>query len=223
MTILWTMESVHRRLQKLVRTLLFLIPMINIGWLLASVALSWPDWWLLINYEQSPLTWFSSIQLFSIALTCGTLYILESRQSLTYFWALLTAAFLFFSFDERFQIHEKLRDHVFKPNDIGTNIPGVGAGDFLFLVIGAVGLVFSFFLIKNLKPNRSFLIPFFLALITSLIATLFDAQPINPMEIRGARIHQFWEEILETIGQMFFFVSFLVLIQTKLNYIYEKK
>ncbi len=34
------------------------------------IAWEWPRWWENINYERSPLTWWSSLQLVLIGLVC---------------------------------------------------------------------------------------------------------------------------------------------------------
>jgi hypothetical protein len=214
----------HAISKKVVHTLnwaLFLVPVLNIFWVLMSLILTWPNWWLYINYEKSPLTWFSSVQLFTIGLTALCLSIVETNLVGIWLWRALCGVFLFFSFDERFQIHEMLREKVFKPSGIGTELPGIGAGDFLFTVFAVIGVIFGFLLIRKLRPSRPVMILFVLAITISAVATMIDAQPIQVDDIPAARLEQFWEEILETLAQAFFLTSFVMWLRDKWMTVHE--
>jgi hypothetical protein len=193
----------------------------NILWILVSVLLAWPEWWLYINYEKSPLTWFSSVQLLMIGVVCLSLVLVEgirnAARTTCGLWAALGAAFGFLSLDERFQIHERLREIVFKPHQIGTEIPGVGAGDFLPLLYAAAGLAISWFIWREMARNpiaRSFLV---VALFFAALSVVIDVQPINTLDIMAARREQFFEEIFETLGQMGFLCSFLMQLAARFD------
>ncbi|MAX65759.1 MAG: hypothetical protein CME66_02385 [Halobacteriovoraceae bacterium] len=178
-------------------------------------------YWDHISYEHSHLTWLSSLQLFFIGTTCLTIWIGKSNNRLDlkklkqfWLWPFLGFSFIFLSLDEKFQIHERLREGVFKPNHIGTNLPGIGAGDFLHILFAVIGLALSYFIYKQIKKNKIALIYLILALIISLYTVISDAfseiPNLNSSQtyIEIFRFHQFTEEILEILAQLFFFSTF---------------
>jgi hypothetical protein len=187
----------------------FAVPVGNFVWVFLSVYLAWPEWWIYVNYEQSPLTWFSSVQLMLIGVVCGAIAHFQNRARDLWLWSGMGAAHFYFSLDERFQFHERMRDRFFKPHDIGTHIPGVGAGDFLFLIFAAAGLVVFYFLVRSMWKFRGPSLIFALGIVFALIAVISDAQPIQVNDLMAARTEQFWEEIFETLAQMSFLTSFV--------------
>jgi hypothetical protein len=196
---------------------------INILALLFLTFSHWPEWWRNINFEDSHLTWFSSVQLIMIGFASISCFfwstILGTYNSFVdkYLFGAMGCGFIFLSLDEKFMIHERLREKVFIPNEIGTEITGVGAGDFLHLVIAAVGLVVSYFIIKQIKASKLSLTFYCCAVGLALYSVITDAtMPIPPAdailteaEITTGRLHQFTEEILETFAQAFFLMSFI--------------
>lgn len=191
--------------------------MVNILFLGICIVSAWPEYWKHINYEESHLTWFSSIQLIFISLTCFSIwfhkFIQKQSKVSQFLWLSLGGGFFFFSLDEKFQIHERLREGVFKVHEIGTNISGVGKGDFLHLIFAAIGLVFSYFVVKEMKGKNGSLWFFLCAVVISLISVVSDATMDIPVQssaeiVQEFRAHQFTEEILETIAEALFLVSF---------------
>lgn len=56
-------------------------------------------------------------------------------------WWLLAGAFLFFAMDDRFAIHERIRDHLLAPRGIRVPfLPWIGPGDFILLLYALIGL-----------------------------------------------------------------------------------
>ncbi|MCO4754148.1 MAG: hypothetical protein KC478_06685 [Bacteriovoracaceae bacterium] len=196
--------------------------LINILALFTMVFSHWPEWWRNINFEDSVLTWYSSVQLILIGIAGCTCFIwphLTQKRKLSItelMFPIVGLGFIFLSLDERFQIHEKLREKVFIPNQIGTNISGVGEGDFTHILFAIVGLIFSYFLYKGLRESKLSLSLFAGAILLSLTTVIMDTTtpiPADPMalsaiELHEGRLHQFTEEILETIAQAFFLASF---------------
>ncbi len=173
----------------------------NLLFLAVVIGWDWPMWWVNINYEKGALTWFSSIQLWTIAIV--SLHLALRHQARI--WYAMAFGFFLFSFDERFQFHERLRDLFLKPHGIGTHLPGIHPGDFLLLVVAGVGLGLSKFLWKELeKKGRVF---FAIGVSVALVSVLLDALDIS-INNETLRALQFTEEILETFAQMFFLLAF---------------
>ncbi len=187
----------------------------NLGALLCFVLWDWPEWWVNVNFEASPLTWFSSVQLILIGLCCA-LNGLLARQEATgarlwreqgWAWLGLAAGFWFLSIDERFQIHERLREGFFKPRGIGTELPGIGPGDFMLLLYAAAGVAVCTRLWRYFQSRfaRGALLA---AILVALTSTVMDAIDFHSMAKETLRREQFVEEILETLAQMLLFVTF---------------
>ncbi len=185
------------------------VPAANIGFVLFCVAWAWPNWWEQINDEESALTWFSSCQLLVCGLTCLAIAFLRKvegakpRLSLdAYVWPLLSAAFFFLSVDERFMIHERLREQVFKPS--GAEVPGVNPGDFATILYAAGGLAVATRLWGLMGRQARFL--FGLGLAAASTAVVIDTANF----LGGDHlVKQFLDELLETTAQMFFLTAFV--------------
>ncbi|MBK26920.1 MAG: hypothetical protein CME70_23155 [Halobacteriovorax sp.] len=129
----------------------------------------------------------------------------------------LGVGFIFLSLDEKFQIHEKLRENFFIPNEIGTNISGIGAGDFLHILIAIFGLAISRFIYIKIKKSKLSIILFTSALTLAFISVITDATSpvvrddslLSQSELMRSINHQFTEEILETTAVIFFGSCFI--------------
>lgn len=195
----------------------------NFGLIVLFILSKWPKYWEHINYEYSHLTWLSSVNLIFIGVFCLLAFILtELRQPNghtigRYIIGLLGSGFLFLSLDEKFQIHEKLREKVFIPNEIGTEVPGIGAGDFLHILIAIFGLGISYFIFKSIKKSKLSIYLFSSALVLAFISVIVDAtspvvrddSTLSPAELMTSINHQFTEELLESSAIIFFGLTFI--------------
>lgn len=125
-------------------------------WLIAPLLLMaarWPAWWTWIAPEQTPMTWLQSVVL--VLAAAGALLIAHirhydaatvaragtARLSGPAVWWVLAIGLTGLAIDERFALHERLRDGMLAPRGITVPfLPWVGPGDFLLLVAGLVGL-----------------------------------------------------------------------------------
>jgi hypothetical protein len=176
------------------------------------VAGRWPEWWKWVVYEDTPMTWMESIILFTIGLTgltgAAAAYLEEDDASARR-WFLLGAAFLVMSLDERFALHERVRDRILAPRGIHL-FPffWTAPGDFVLLLealVGVATLPFFWPLFKERPAARRCL---YGAVLASLSAVLMDSVDIKPWPAAGQRLEQFWEEILETAGMLLFLNAF---------------
>ena len=126
----------------------------------------------------------------------------------------LALAFFFLSIDETFQIHERLREGVFKPHGIGTHLPGIAPGDFLFLIYAAAGIAIAWLLRPILKLDRRATL-FFVAGVS--LAALSVGIDITHCCVASrdffdtSAAWQVTEEICETSGQSCMMIAFTLL------------
>ena len=166
--------------------------------------------------EDNLVTWFSSVQLLLIA---GVAYLVfevsvSAKVGSKWCWALLSLGFVFLALDERFEIHENLRDRVFIPADLFTDIPKLQAGDAgLFLYFG-VGLIVAVFLWRELRDWPWAARLFSAALILTAVVLVIDG--MGWPEVRHWPMRRFWTSVFEETGelwaQLLFLLSFLIVL-----------
>lgn len=188
----------------------------------------WPNWWEGIIFERSPMTWFESMLLFSSFLTCiGCLLfsILEEQSNKIKLWIMLVLGFGYLTLDERFAIHERIRDSFLSPK--GIKLPvffWTAAGDFILLIFLVVGLLLLTRILKLFKHRKSAYICFIIGICISATAILMDSVNFHEMSIQVLRIEQFVEELLETTGMLFFLNSlFLIFTDYTKKFFIEKQ
>jgi hypothetical protein len=179
------------------------------------IVASWPQWWRNVIYERSPLTWFSSTQLvlcgflsFTTFVLCSIAPLPEKKSRRTLLWLFLAAAFLFLACDEFFQIHERLREGVFKPHNIGVNLPCIGPGDFLLPLYMVAGIIVAWQLLPFLRLDRHAALLFSIAVVVAATAVIVDLSYTGPIDTMRFFVFQFIEELLETGAQTLMLISF---------------
>lgn len=175
----------------------------------------WPRWWEWIVFERTPMTWFESILLYTcsfLCFLCAILSNLKNDPKDIKWWLILGISFFYLTFDERFAIHERIRDNFLAVNDI--NLPfvsWVAPGDFILLVFMILGLAFLPWILKLFRKRKIALILFIIGIIISGIAVILDSFNIHKLSLESQRLEQTIEEIIETFG-MLVFVNSLFLI-----------
>lgn len=176
-----------------------------------------PSWWKWIIFERTPMTWFESLLLYTCALIsfgCTTFSFLERENKRTTLWALLGFAFFYLMLDERFAIHERIRDNILAPHNIKLPIFfWTSAGDFILLLYLVAGILLLPKFLALFKVRKSAYRLFIIGLCVSIVAVLMDSFNVKKMSIEFQRLEQFIEEILETAG-MLFFLNALFLVFT---------
>ncbi len=197
---------------------------------LLLLAAGWPNWWNLIAKEQTPMTWVQSVILVltsAAALLVGMLTRM-SRHSTGWhptgsaqptertplgwvaarLWWFVAAGFLAMALDERFAIHERVRDRILAPRDIHLPfLPWVGPGDFLMLLVALCGLVVFPLLYRALGPDPAARRSLVLGLVLAVIAVGADSIDPAGMSIEMERLEQTAEECLEYGAALGFLVA----------------
>lgn len=175
----------------------------------------YPNWWEWVIFERSPMTWFESILLFScllLSVGCLLFSYLKEYNDKTKLWALMVIGFGYLTLDERFAIHERIRDSFLAPK--GIKLPiffWTSAGDFILLAFLVIGLILLPKVLKLFKQRKTSLICFITGICFSAIAILIDSYNFEEMSVEVLRVEQFVEEILETSGMLFFVNSLFLL------------
>jgi len=175
----------------------------------------WPEWWKWIIFERTPMTWMESLLLYScaiMALGCASLMYINQNSIKSKRWFFLGLVFFYLTLDERFAIHERIRDGFLAPNDI--NIPlffWTSSGDYILLLLLALGLFTLPYMITLFKERKIALYCFIFSIVISSIAVVIDSIEVKELSIELQREEQFIEEILETVGMLFFLNSFYLM------------
>jgi hypothetical protein len=171
----------------------------------------WPEYWMWINFENTPMTSLEVGVMYTAALVaaaCGTVYHVTDfdRFAARWWWA-LGAALFYLGLDDRFAIHERIRDQLLAP--AGIRIPGlpIAPGDFILLAYALVGLVFTWKGRALWRARPAIERCFLAGVIVSAVAVLMDAYDIARFSIPAQRLEQTLEEICELIGQTCFLLA----------------
>ena len=184
-------------------------------WAVASGGLAlagWPNWWRFIAPEASPMTWLQSVVLV-VAGTGALLLAVHARaaadQVAVRAWAVLGAGLLLLSLDERFSAHERLRDHVLAPLDVGPSVlPWVAPGDVVLLAVAAVGLALLPVVVRGLRADAGSLRAFALGVGLSVVAVLADS--VDPA--RWGTAGERWEQTIEEVVELAAGLSYLAAV-----------
>lgn len=195
--------------------LLFLLWGTVLGFLVLTAAAAWPEYWRFIAAETTPLAWLESVLLVLTAAVTGLIAFVEglfgagraSRKKVLG-WCVVAAAFAWLALDERFALHERLRDRFLKPTGIKL-LPWMEAGDWLiplYMVCGLLALWGIWKLIGDIRNARIFLI---IGLLIAVIAVGMDTIDIRSLDKGAERLLQSVEEGLETLAMTSFLSAFL--------------
>lgn len=207
---------------RLDRAVTFIIVAMIVATLLFIVVLvvgQWPQWWQWVIFERTPMTWLESVLLFATAIIAGACLVLAYIQKKPWYgWLLLVSGFFYLTLDERFALHERIRDKLLAPNDIKIPIFfWTHAGDFILLCFMVVGLLLLPRILRLFKPHNAAYRTFIVAVIVAAIAVVLDSIPVDTLSIHWQRVLQFVEEMLETTAMLAFLAAHLLICSHSLN------
>lgn len=187
---------------------------------LAPVGLAaarWPSWWAWIASEQTPMTWLQSVVL--VLAAAGSLlvaYVLallprtrgpQTRDTQTRGtpardtqgpWLLLAAGFTGLAVDERFALHERVRDSFLAPR--GVSLPlltWIGPGDFLVLLVAVAGLAVLPIVLRAVAADRAAWWALVVGVALAAGAVAMDSVDPATWSTAGERLQQTLEEVVE--------------------------
>ena len=173
------------------------------AWLVVPSALflaRWPQWWAWIAPEQTPMTWVQSVVLVLAgvgALLVAHLLSLLGRRPATAWWV-LGVGFGALAVDERFALHERVRDGVLAPRGVAVPfLPWVAPGDFLVMLIGVVGLAVLPMVWRAVCDDAGARTALMLGVGLAVIAVASDSIDPSTWTVRQERVQQTAEEVVE--------------------------
>jgi hypothetical protein len=173
------------------------------GWVLTSAGLAavrWPRFWEYLASEQTPMTWLQSVVLVLAGAAALLVALLATRRPVgrPVVWALLATGFVALALDERFAVHERVRDGYLAPRDVRVPfLPWVGAGDFLVLLLALVGLALLpavWRLVRTDRWSRSSLL---VGVGLAVVAVGVDSVDPATWTVAAERVQQSLEEVVE--------------------------
>ncbi len=195
--------------------------------IMVQAAVTDDPYWKLFEGEQNAITWFSSVQLLLVGLAAYFNHqVAGLSQSLNpaetgksyWIWLVFALGFVFLSLDERFEIHQNLREEVLMPLNILVDIPYVRPADVLLFVYMAIGLGFTVFLVRELRRRTLAFVLFIVALALIMASAVMDSLLLEIT--RSWPFPHFWTSAFEETGeiwsQLLFLLSFLTVLQSRL-------
>lgn len=189
-------------------------------------AARWPSWWIWIAPEQTPMTWLQSVALVLAAVAALlTAHLLRLASPATDAaaggdalpsggdaagpadrrassgampWLVLAAGLAALAIDERFALHERLRDGVLAPRDVTVPfLPWVGPGDFLLLAVGLIGLAVLPMVWRAIGTDVGARRALLLGVCLAVVAVGMDSIDPTTWTTDAERVEQTVEEIVE--------------------------
>lgn len=172
-------------------------------WLLAPAVLAaarWPRWWSWIAPELTPMTWLQSVVL--VLAAAGSLMVAHVLRRATSApvlpWWLLACGFSVLALDERFAVHERVRDSVLAPRGITLPfLPWVAPGDFLVMGMAVAGLAVLPMVWRAMTPEPLARRALTVGVLMALVAVGTDSIDPSTWSVGAERVQQSFEEVIE--------------------------
>ena len=187
-------------------------------------------YWKLLRGTFNAVSWFSSVQLVLIGiLAYGNFELLGLLRRIAvagaaprpWVWLVFAVGFILLGLDERFGIHEALRNEVFRPAELFVGNPYLVDGEAGLFLFFFIGLVFTPFLIGELRRWPPATTLFTAALVLTLATIVVDSVKDSAMADWPFQQYRFWDYVFEEVGeiwaQLLFLLSFLIVLHGRLG------
>lgn len=178
--------------------------LLPLGSILAAavlIAARWPRYWAWVASEQAPLGWLESVLLVLCAVVAAHLALdalltgLPARAP-----GVLAAGFTVLALDERFALHERLRDGLLAPAGVRVPLPWVGPGDFLLLGYALAGLAVLPLVLRQFRGDGVARALFLAGVALAALAVAADSVDPERLPLAVERAEQTVEELVELAG-----------------------
>lgn len=184
------------------------------------VAASWPRYWTYVAAETTPLAWLEGVLLllsgFTAALLAFEAYTRGAARKIAGGWAVVAAAFCWLGLDERFAVHERLRDKLLKPTGVKL-LPWMEAGDWLIPLYAVCGLAATWGIWRLLASTAAGRVFFAFGVVVAAIAVGMDTIDVRSLDKGMERLLQSVEEGLETVAMTAFLSAYLVALTGRIR------
>ena len=207
------MNTPSARLAQITRWLLWASTLLPLALVAVFIVGRWPEYWKWIAAEDTPMTSLEVTVMYTTALVCwGAAATAALRDHLgdVRRWLYLGSGFLWLCLDDRFALHERIRDRILIPHDVRIPLLPVGPGDFILLIYMAIGLASLRWLLPLWQAHRGARRRFIAGVAVAAFAILLDAYDIHDTSLAFQRFEQTLEECLELIAQVLFLQGVLV-------------
>ncbi|MFE3456828.1 hypothetical protein ACFXKD_04725 [Nocardiopsis aegyptia] len=162
-------------------------------------AAQWPGYWVWIAPELTPMTWVQSVALVLAAAGCALVALVLGRAGQPrWIWTGLGAGFLALAVDERFALHERVRDGFLAPRGVSVPfLPWVAPGDFLVMAIALVGLALLPSVWKAVRADRPAAVALVAGVVLAVVAVGMDSIDPSTWSVAAERVQQSLEEVIE--------------------------
>jgi hypothetical protein len=195
------------RLKELQRYLILITIVFPALSVMVFVAAQWPQYWKWIATEDTPMTTLQVAVMYTIALVSWAnagLQHLRFNAAKSSRWLVLGCSFFWFALDDRFAIHERIRDSFLAPRHVTITFLPIAAGDFVLLFYMAVGLLTLKWLLPIFRETKTIRNRFLAGIAVSVLVVTVDAYDIHRLDINAERLEQTVEEVFELIAQTLF-------------------
>jgi hypothetical protein len=207
------MNVAEQRLPRIQKSVLWASALFPAAFVTFLIMARWPEYWKWINYEDTPMTTLQVTVMYTTAMTAfiGGCFAWLRDEAGHRNWWLLGGTFLYFAMDDRFAIHERIRDHLLAPHGIRVPfLPWIAPGDFILLAYALVGLALLPKFLRIALGNQAAAYRFWGAVSVAFLAVILDTIDLNRLPVEWQRLEQTVEEVLELIAQVLFFQSFFL-------------
>lgn len=199
------LRSARRRFLLALGAVAVLTPLVLAG-------VRWPAWWSWIAAEDTPMTWLQSVDLVLCAAGSALVALLLRLQgqgpARRRPWALLTAGFAALAFDERFSVHERVRDGVLAPRGVRIPfLPWIAPGDFLLVCVALVGLAVLPMVLRAVAGDHAARLVLFAGVGLALVAVGLDSVDPSTWSEHAERVQQTSEEVIEMASGLCFLAA----------------
>jgi hypothetical protein len=195
------------RLNKLQRQLILITIIFPAISVLVFVAAQWPQYWKWIATEDTPMTTLQVAIMYTIALVAWAnagLQHLRFNAAKSSRWLVLGCSFFWLALDDRFAIHERIRDSFLAPRHVAIPFLPIATGDFVLLFYMAVGLLTLKWLLPIFRETKTIRNRFLAGIAVSALVITVDAYDIHRLDINAERLEQTVEEVFELVAQTLF-------------------
>ena len=201
-----------KKIQRYIILITIIFPALSV---IIFVAAQWPQYWKWIATEDTPMTTLQVAVMYTIALVswanAGLHYLRSplvqaklSNTAKSSRWLVFGLSFFWFALDDRFAIHERIRDSFLAPRHVAIPFLPIAAGDFVLLFYMAIGLFSLKWLLPIFRETKAIRNRFVAGVVVAALLIIVDAYDIHRLDISIERLEQTVEEVFELVAQTLF-------------------